>query len=86
MDVRSIIVDNTPYFVGKEVALGYKVTSDALKKYVHEDDRLTRRFADSGQNRNMIVINESGLYSMILGQEHIAICSKENPPVIVPEG
>lgn len=88
MDVRSIIVDNTPCFVHKDVALalGYKDTSDALKKYVHEDDRLTRRFADSGQNRNMIVINESGLYSMILGQEHIAICSKENPPVIVPEG
>lgn len=42
--VRSIIVDNTPYFVGKDVALalGYKDTSDALKKHVHEDDKLTR--------------------------------------------
>lgn len=69
--VRSIIVDNTPYFVGKDVALalGYKDTSDALKKHVHEDDKLTRRFADSGQNRNMIVINESGLYSMIFGSK-----------------
>lgn len=54
MDVRSIIVDNTPYFVGKDVdlALGYKDTSYS-KKHVHEDDRLTRRFADSGQREFM---------------------------------
>ena len=61
-------IKNEPYFVGKDIAisLGYKDTSDALKKHVHEDDKLTRRFADSGQNRNMIVSNESGLYTLIL--------------------
>lgn len=61
-------IKNEPYFVGKDIAISleYKDTSDALKKHVHEDDKLTRRFADSGQNRNMIVINESGLYSLIL--------------------
>lgn len=69
--VRSVIVNDTPYFVGKDIALalGYKDTSDALKKHVHDDDKLIRRFADSGQNRNMIVINESGLYSMIFGSK-----------------
>lgn len=70
-DIRTIVINNEPYFVGKDIAtsLGYKDTSDALKKHVHEDDKLTRRFADSGQNRNMIVINESGLYSLIFGSK-----------------
>ena len=66
--VRVIEVAGQPYFVGKDVAevLGYKDTSDALKKHVDEEDKLTRQFADSGQNREMYVINESGLYSLIL--------------------
>ena len=70
-DIRTIVINNDPYFVGKDIAtsLGYKDTSDALKKHVHDDDKLTRRFADSGQNRNMIIINESGLYSLIFGSK-----------------
>ena len=48
----------------KDVAqiLGYRDTSDALKKHV-DDDKLSRRFADSGQNHIMYIINESGLYT-----------------------
>lgn len=66
--VRTTLVDGRPYFVGKDVAeiLGYRDTSDALKRHVDEDDKLTRCFTDSGQNREMYVINESGLYSLIL--------------------
>ena len=66
--VRVIELAGQPYFVGKDVAevLGYKDTSDALKKHVDEEDKLTRQFADSGQSREMYVINESGLYSLIL--------------------
>lgn len=69
--VRTIEFENEPWFVGKDVAtiLGYKDTSDALKKHVDEDDKLTRRFADSGQGRNMYIINESGLYSLILSSK-----------------
>ena len=69
--VRTIVIDNEPWFVGKDVAkaLGYKDSSDALKKHVGDDDKLTRRFADSGQNRKMYVINESGLYSLIFGSK-----------------
>lgn len=65
--VRTIEIDNEPWFVGKDVAeaLGYRDTSDALKKHVDADDKLTRRFADSGQAREMYIINESGLYSVI---------------------
>lgn len=69
--IRTIMLDNKPYFVGKDVAkiLGYKDTSDALKKHVDAEDKLTGRFADSGQNREMYIINESGLYSLILSSK-----------------
>jgi len=69
--VRSLIVNGDPYFVGKDVAeaLGYRDTSDALKKHVYDEDKLTRRFTDSGQSRNMYIINESGLYSLIISSK-----------------
>ena len=70
-EIRTCTIDSEPWFVGKDVAvaLGYKDTSDALKKHVDEDDKLTRRFADSGQSREMYIINESGLYSLILSSK-----------------
>ena len=66
--VRVVMVEEVPYFVGKDVAeiLGYKDTSDAIKRHVDDEDKLTRRFTDSGQSREMYVVNESGLYSLIL--------------------
>lgn len=66
--VRTTVIDGEPFFVGKDVAeiLGYRDTSDALKRHVDEEDKLTRCFTDSGQNREMYIINESGLYSLIL--------------------
>ena len=69
--LRGVEIDGESWLVGKDVAerLGYKDTSDALKKHVDEEDKLTRRFADSGQNREMYVINESGLYSLVLGSK-----------------
>lgn len=69
--VRTIQQNGEPWFVGKDVAeiLGYKDTSDAMKKHVDIEDKLTRRFADSGQNREMYIINESGLYSLILSSK-----------------
>lgn len=69
--VRTVQINDEPYFVGKDVAeiLGYKDTSDALKRHVDSDDKLSRCFTDSGQNREMYVINESGLYSLILSSK-----------------
>ena len=69
--VRVLLINNEPWFVGKDVALslGYKDTSDALKKHVTDEDKLTRCFANSGQNRQMYVINESGLYALIFGSK-----------------
>lgn len=69
--VRSITVNGEPYFVGKDVAeiLGYKDTSDAMRRHVDDEDKLTRCFTDSGQSREMYIINESGLYSLILSSK-----------------
>ena len=66
--VRVVENDGEPWFVGKDVAeiLGYKDTSDAMKRHIDNEDKLTRCFTDSGQNREMYIINESGLYSLIL--------------------
>lgn len=69
--IRTVEVNGEPWMVGKDVALalGYSDTSDALKKHVDSEDKLTRRFADSGQNREMYIINESGLYSLVLSSK-----------------
>ena len=69
--VRTVMIGDVPHFVGKDVAavLGYKDTSDALKRHVDEEDKLTRGFTDSGQVREMYVINESGLYSLIISSK-----------------
>ena len=67
-EVRTLLIDNEPYFVGKDVAevLGYKDTGQSIRKHVDDEDKLTRQIDASGQRRNQIMINESGLYSLIL--------------------
>ncbi|HDP4724385.1 TPA: ORF6C domain-containing protein, partial [Staphylococcus aureus] len=53
-------------FIGKDVAdiLGYTNSRKALSDHVDEEDKLTSRIVTSGQNRNVTIINESGLYSL----------------------
>lgn len=70
-EIRTVVIENEPWFVGKDVAvaLGYKDTADSIKRHVDNEDKLTRCFTDSGQKREMIVINESGLYSLILSSK-----------------
>lgn len=69
--VRAVEVDGEPWFVGKDVSqvLGYNDTDQALRKHVDDEDKLTRRFDGSGQNRSMTIINESGLYSLVLSSK-----------------
>ena len=61
------------FFVGKDVAqaLGYSNTRDALAKHVDEDDKTTVAIRDTGFNykSNGVIINESGLYSLILSSK-----------------
>jgi len=70
-EVRAVSINNDPWFVGKDVALvlGYTDTNQAIRKHVDNEDKLTRCFDGSGQTREMTIINESGLYSLILSSK-----------------
>ena len=59
------------FFVGKDVAttLGYSNTAKAIRDHVDFEDKLTERFVLSGQQRDVIVINESGLYSLAIQEK-----------------
>lgn len=70
--VRTVLIDNEPYFVGKDVAkiLGYANTRDALSKHVDTEDKNSVVIRDGNKgNPNQVVINESGLYSLILSSK-----------------
>lgn len=71
-EIRSLEINNEPYFIGNDVAtiLGYRNTRDAILKHVDEEDKISDvAFYDGSQNRNMTVINESGLYSLIMSSK-----------------
>ena len=70
-DVRTLQIDGEPWFVGKDVAkiLGYSKSENALARHVYEDDKNTVVIHDGSQNRKMTIINESGLYSLILSSK-----------------
>lgn len=67
-EIRTLLINDEPYFVGKDVAevLGYQNGSRDVNRHVDDEDKLTHQISVSGQNRNMTIINESGLYSLIL--------------------
>ena len=69
--IRTMTVDGEPWFVGKDVAdiLGYQNGSRDVNAHVDEDDRLKYQIGTAGQMREQILINESGLYSLILGSK-----------------
>ena len=69
--VRTLIINNEPWLVGKDVAtiLGYSNTQKAIRDHVDNEDKLTERIVLSGQNREVVVINESGLYSLIMSSK-----------------
>lgn len=69
--VRSVIIDGKPYFVGKDVAevLGYAKPTDAVRKRVDEEDRGISKMETPSGIQEMTIINESGLYSLILGSK-----------------
>lgn len=70
-EVRVIDQNGEPWFVGKDVAeiLGYANTPKAIRDHVDDEDKLTERIVLSGQNREAVIINESGLYSLILSSK-----------------
>lgn len=66
-DVRTQVINDEPWFVGKDVAeiLGYERPDNAIRNHVDEEDKLMHQISASGQMRNMSIINESGLYSLV---------------------
>ena len=71
MEIRTLIIEGEPYFVGKDVAsiLGYKEPRSAVSKKVDEEDRGVSKIATPSGTQEMTVINESGLYSLILSSK-----------------
>lgn len=69
--VRTLEINSEPWFVGKDVGeiLGYSNTPKAIRDHIDNEDKLTERIVLSGQNRETILINESGLYSLILSSK-----------------
>ena len=69
--VRTITVEGKPYFVGKDVAdiLGYQNGSRDINRHVDEEDRHKVMLFDGNQDKETIIINESGLYSLILSSK-----------------
>lgn len=74
-EIRTVIIENEPWFVGKDVAeaLGYGNSRDALAAHIDDEDKTIIQKSDFPTleipNRGMVVINESGLYSLILSSK-----------------
>ena len=69
--VRTVTIDNEPWFVGKDVAeaLGYKNTRQALATNVMDEDKGVHSVDTPSGIQQMIIINESGLYALIFGSK-----------------
>lgn len=70
-EIRTTIINNIPYFVGRDVAmvLGYQDPKTTISKKVDPEDKGVAKIATPGGTQQMIVINESGLYSLILSSK-----------------
>ena len=69
--VRSLIIDEEPWFVGKDVAesLGYSNSRKALIDHVDDEDKGVTNRDTLGGMQSMTIINESGLYALIFGSK-----------------
>lgn len=73
--IRTVEIDSTPYFVGKDVAevLGYKNPNEAINEHLDSEDKLNSKTLSSFEielgQRGGWLINESGLYSLILSSK-----------------
>jgi len=70
-EVRTLKIEDEPYFVGNDIAkiLGYSNYRKAVVERVEDEDKLRAQIRYAGQNREVTVINESGLYSLILSSK-----------------
>ena len=70
-EVRTLTINGEPWFVGKDVStvLGYAKPTDAIRKRVDEEDRGISKMETPSGIQEMVIINESGLYSLIFGSK-----------------
>lgn len=70
-NVRTVSIDNEIWFIGKDVVdiLGYQNGSRDINRHVSEDDRQNYQNGTFESPRGMTIINESGLYSLVLGSK-----------------
>lgn len=69
--VRTVLIENDPWFVGKDIAtiLGYAKTADAVRKHIDKEDKGVFVLETPGGKQPVTIINESGLYSLILSSK-----------------
>lgn len=69
--VRTMVIDGEPWFVGKDVAeaLGYERPTDTVRKRVDDEDRGISKMETPSGKQEMTIINESGLYTLVLGSK-----------------
>lgn len=70
-DIRTVTIENDPWFVGKDVAtaLGYSNPQKAVRDHISEEDRGVNEMDTPSGRQNLAVINESGLYALIFGSK-----------------
>ena len=70
-NVRTMMIDNEPWFVGKDVAeaLGYTNARDVISKKVDDVDKSIAEIETNSGKQSMIIVNESGLYALIFGSK-----------------
>lgn len=70
-NVRILNINGDPWFIASDVAksLGYKNTSDAIKRHVDDEDKGVVKHDTLGGNQEMVAINESGMYCLVLGSK-----------------
>lgn len=66
--IRGLKIEGEPWFVGKDVAaaLGYSDTAQAIRKHIDDEDKGVVESTTPGGKQNITIINESGLYSLML--------------------
>lgn len=69
--LRTLQINGEPFFVGKDLAeiLGYQNGSRDINRHVDEEDRTKLMLSDGRQSKETIIINESGMYSLILSSK-----------------
>ena len=72
-EIRTVTIDGEPWLVGRDVALalGYAKPENAISVHVDDEDKTTTLIQGTGSNykSNAVLINESGVYSLIMGSK-----------------